>query len=536
MARLSGGRRGRTLEPRDAAALAIVAGALAAATVLVAALDRVVGVPDPSPAYLVAVVVAAVAAGTPAAVVTAVGAVVLYDFLFTQPVHTLVVTDAGEWLRLGLLLFVGVVVGRLAASQRERAEAAARREREAIASFRVSHTLAGAASAQAALQDLLGLIATETRFARAWVMLGAPGGERVAADSGTGPQPASSMTLVLKRRPGDEPAEWSLVHSASRVGGPPLAGLRLHRVAIELAGRPLGSLWLSRPSAAGRPTREETRLVSAAADQLARALDRDALADAALAAEVARRSDRLKTALLESVSHDLRTPLASIRTAAGNLTDPEVALTPAEVRATAESIDRDAERLSALVANLLDLGRIEGGALHPERQPFVLADLVADAVARLRSQLPADRLEVSIGHDLPPVFADPLYVDQALANVLENAVRHTPDQARIRISACGTPGAGVTLTVEDAGPGVPDEFLGRIFERFFRVVHGREGARRGSGIGLTVVRGLIEATGGAVRARRSPLGGLAVDLELPVLDAEARPLEEDDAPSGSSAR
>ena len=505
---------------------------LTAASIVVWFLEGTAGVDDASAAYLLAVVACAVSAGTLAAVLTAVGAFLLYDFLFTRPVHSFFVADPQEWLTLLLLLFVGMVVGRLAARERDRALAAARREREALATFRISYTLALASSTAEALPAIAQLIAADTRFERVWAALGGDdAAERIRADTGDGKTPSFSTVVVLKRRPGDDPAEWVRVHAPSRGPGR-TRDQHVYRVFIESGGARLGSLWCTRSPASGPPSREETRLVSAAADQVARALERDALAGEAVDAEVARRSDRLKTALLESVSHDLRTPLAAIRAAAGSLVDPHVRWRPEEVRSVAASIDRDAERLSVLVANLLDLGRIEGGALVPDRQPFVLADLVADSLDRRRPLLDGRELSVDIPPELPPVLVDSVYVDQALGNVLENAVRHTPPAAPIAITA-GESDGGVALVVEDGGPGVTDDALPHIFERFFRVAARREASRRGTGIGLTVVRGLIEASGGTVVARRSErLGGLAVEMRLPVAP---KPALVDDTPRTADA-
>ena len=505
---------------------------LAGASVVVWALEAGVGIDDASSAYLLAVVAAAVTAGTVAAVLASVGAFLLYDFLFTRPIHSLLVADPQEWLTLLLLLFVAVVVGRLAAGQRERADAAARREREAIATYRISHTLASSTSTLDALPALVRILAVESEFERVWIALGGDDAtERARADSGAGSRPSFTTASVLHRRPADEPAEWVRIHSRGRVQRSQ-GDERIHRVFIDSGTTRLGSIWAARRSDAAAPTREEARLLSGAADQIARGLERDGLAGEAVDAEIARRSDALKTALLESVSHDLRTPLAAIRAAAGGLADADVPWQPDEARSVAASIDRDAERLSSLVTNLLDLSRIEGGALQPDRQPFVLADLIGYAIDRLQPQLDGRSLTLDVPADLPLVLIDPVHLDQALQNLLENAVRHTPPTAPIRVSARADD-SGVVLVIEDGGPGVPDELLARLFERFFRVVRPREGSRHGTGIGLTVVRGLIESSGGSVRARRSELGGLAIEIVLavdqPAGGPEPGPADEPDA-------
>ena len=263
----------------------------------------------------------------------------------------------------------------------------------------------------------------------------------------------------------------------------------------------------------GEPDRTETRLLSAAADQIGQALAQDRLAAESQAAEIARQSDALKSALLQSVSHDLRTPLATIRAAAGTLR-PGSGLSEADQRDSADAIDREVEYLNRLVTNLLDLSRIEAGALRAERDVYELDDLVGQTLERLRSRLGDRPLDVSL--DAPPVTVDPVFLDEAVTNAIENTIKYTPPGTAIRISAGQVPGvARIRLTVEDAGPGVPDQALPRIFDKFYRVPGVAGGSRSGTGIGLAVVRGLVETMGGEVSGRRGELGGLAIDIDLP---------------------
>jgi len=307
-------------------------------------------------------------------------------------------------------------------------------------------------------------------------------------------------------------------------------------VAIDVPAGRLGWIRALRGAGADAPALEETRLLAAAADQIGRGLERDRLAEEATTAEIARRSDELKSALLDSVSHELRTPLAAIRAVAGTLADPDVEWPATEVRASAASIDREAERLAQLVANLLDVGRIEGGALHPVRSPFVLADLVHDAVERSRPMLGDRPLTIDIPDDLPAVLVDAVHLELVVRNTLENAARYTPADAPVRIAARAADDI-VTMRVEDGGAGVPDAALPHLFEKFYRVPRLNESARRGTGIGLTVVRGLVEAMGGRVGAGRSELGGLAIDVALPIAPSERADPDptagaEDAAPTG----
>jgi len=277
----------------------------------------------------------------------------------------------------------------------------------------------------------------------------------------------------------------------------------------------VGSVWATRPATEPLPGRSHSRLLAAAADQLGQAVVRDRLAAEATAAEVARQGDALKSALLDSVSHDLRTPLAAIRATAGNLMDLKVAMTADEQRAAAGSIDREAERLSALVRNMLDLSRIEGGALRPSLELYELADLVEPAIERARAIPQAPTIDVDMPHKLPPVRVDAIFIDQIVANLVDNAIRYAAGKP-IRVSA-RVVGEFVALVVEDGGPGVSTSELGRIFGRFYRVTspQGARGAG-GSGIGLAVVRGMAEAMGGTAIARKSRLGGLAIVVRLPL--------------------
>ena len=289
---------------------------------------------------------------------------------------------------------------------------------------------------------------------------------------------------------------------------------------MEVGGRAYGSIWASRPRHLGEPDRTETRLLAAAADQVGQALAHDRLAAEAQAAEIARQSDALKSALVQSVSHDLRTPLATIRAAAGTLL-PDSGLTPDEQRESAEAIDREVEYLDRLVTNLLDLSRIEAGALRAERDVYELDDLVGRTLERLRRRIGERPLEVAL--EAPPVVVDPVFLDEAVTNVVENALKYSPPDSRLRIGAIAIADGRVRLTIEDGGPGVPAASLPRLFEKFYRVPGRPGGSRSGTGIGLAVVRGLIEATGGGVAARRSDLGGLAVDLDLPRVIEPASP-------------
>jgi two-component system sensor histidine kinase KdpD len=519
----------RSLEPprfarpsaRELASAAVVlAVALGAASVVVALLESpAVGMSDASPVYLVPVVVAGLRYGVWAALGTAVASFLLYDFVFTVPRFTFAVADPREWLDLLLFLFVAIVVGRLAALGAERTEEAARRAAESTSLFAISRLLATAPDLETAGAGIVDRLVRDVGLDRAWILADRLSGQVVVADSRPGEAlPVSPFSISLARTPGDQPAKWVKAHEGGggRVPGPvPAPATQLLKVRMEADDQTFGWLRAQRPLDAGLPSREETRLLALAADQLALALRREDLRRAATQTEIARQSDALKSALLDAVSHDLRTPLASIRAAAGTLVDPELPPTAADARAAGTVIEQEATRLDQLVRDVLDLSRIEGGGLRPDLEALDLRDVVEPIVERLRPALGAREVRVTLPDDLPPVAGDAVLLDAVVSNLVENAARHAPSPARVAISAHRN-GGTVELAVDDGGPGVPPDDLERLFDKFFRVERAGEGSRRGMGIGLAVVRGLTEAMGGRVAAERSPLGGLRVVVDIPV--------------------
>jgi len=530
-------------DPEDVARrLLLSAVALVAATGVAAALQAWVGLADTSAIYLLAIVPIAGRYGTVSGVIASVIAFLVYDFLFTAPRFTFNVTNAQEWLSLLLFLVVAVVIGRLAALQAERASEANRRAREAQAMFGISRALATSPSIDVAAREILDRLIRQTGLERIWIAFGAtPAEERLIADSrpapagqgaGDGPDldeepgPESAATItpwILVRMPGDEPAEWIRAHEGA-IEGTSAAddSMALFRVLIEADGEVLGSLWATQLEVDGLPGRGATRSLSLAADQLGLALRRERLADVATTAEIARRSDALKSALLDSVSHDLRTPLATIRALAGGLLDESVPLSAESIRESATTIDGEALRLSEIVRGLLDLSRIEAGELKPNLALHELGELVETVVRRGRASVGEHQVEVDVPDDLP-VVVDALFFDQALTNVYENALGHSSPGARIVIRAtrlpvdpASSPGSEpyVELVVEDSGPGMTGATLEHVFDKFYRGRGVEGGSRHGLGIGLTVARGLTEAMGATISAGTGDLGGLAVTFRL----------------------
>ncbi len=502
--------------PRRFTTSTVVAGAsLALSTLVIALLRETIHVTYPAPVYLLAVLVVGARYGTLPAMATSIAAFLLYDFLFVQPLYTLTINSPDEWLNLLLLLAVAVVIGRMAAIQAARAAEAADRARQAEGLHSITGVLAATRTVAEAAPTVVKRLCDVTSMDRVWVGLGpSPAEERTLADTDSGkPIPRAGFQMVLQRGP-DGRMRWARAHIP---GSPAWPRATVHRIRVEAAGDSIGSLWALRQPGKPEPDRAETRILSAAADQLGQAIVRDQLTAEATKAEVARQSDALKSALLDSVSHDLRTPLATIRAAAGSMLDPQIQWSESDKHEAFEAIDQEAERMGRLVRNLLDLSRIEGGALKPELEARDLSDFARQSIARLATE--GKRVVVRSEVAAPIGVVDEVYLAQILANLLENAVRYGGDTIEVAIRSAEEP--GLAMTVEDNGEGVPDASVSRLFDKFYQVPRGERAGRRGMGIGLTVVAGLARAMGGTVAASRSRLGGLAVTVTLPAAELPA---------------
>jgi two-component system sensor histidine kinase KdpD len=258
---------------------------------------------------------------------------------------------------------------------------------------------------------------------------------------------------------------------------------------------------------------EERRVVQAMANQLALALEAIRLASDAQKARFEGEKDRLRAALFSSVTHDLRTPLASIRTSVTGLLDPQARFKPEETRELLETIRHEEERLSRLVGNLLYLSRIRAGAVEPEKTPSDVRDVLEAVLSRLRPQLEDHPVRLMVRDDLPPVPMDVVQVDQALTNLPENAAKFSPPGSPITVHAARWQGE-VQVRVSDRGPGVPPEDRERVFEPFVRG-DGQQ-PESGTGLGLSIVQAIVGAHGGTVRIGEAPGGGASVLFTLPL--------------------
>jgi two-component system sensor histidine kinase KdpD len=481
--------------------------------------------------YLLAVIAAAVAFGSRPAILAAVASFLAYDFFFIEPNYHVTVSDADEWVALGLLLITGLITGQLAALLRQRAREAERREKEAAVLYDVVR-LMGEPDLERALTAVAERLRTELDLAAVLMAFGKESPIRAQADVGDSDAIALARAVAVFPEmvlgPGQAPSatergtpgRWiKVVPPTAPPPGAPARSDRVRSVGVGREGQRIGSIVLVRKDGAPHFSPSDDRLLSAVANQLALTLERIRLQREANEAEVLRKTDELRTALLNAVSHDLRTPLSSIIASAGSLLQTDIDWTDEEEREFAQAIVGEAERLNRLVGNLLDLSRIEAGSLRPEKGWYDLRSLVEQVAGRLRPFTAGHKLSLDIPEELPPLHFDYVEIDQVLTNLIENAVKYTAPGTEIAV-AVRAAASEVVIEVADTGPGIPPEALPRLFDAFYRAPT-EGGGPKGSGLGLAVAKGLVEAHGGHITADNRPEGGARFAFTLPISGAPA---------------
>jgi two-component system, OmpR family, sensor histidine kinase KdpD len=470
--------------------------------------------------YLLVVTAAAAAGGLGPGITAAALGFLAFDVLFLQPYHTLVVHDPQDYLSLGVYLLVAAVVSLLVASSERRRAQAERRERETRMLFDLSTSLVAHGSLEDTLRGVVRTVRSLFDLAGCAIVLPSGDGIRLAAVDGQVPGDlderfaTAALTSVQVRGPADADLEPGRALTVPMRSGEHVVG-----ALVVVAGGP-GS------SGFGEP---ERRVLATFANQAALAVEQGQQEEQRNRALALQETDRLRTALLNSVSHDLRTPLASIKASASSLLDREIRWSDAERDEFLATINTEADRLTRLVHNLLDMSRIEAGALDPRLVESSVAEVVGPVVRRARAAS-GQRVDVDVPEELPPVLVDPVRLDQVLTNLLDNA----------RGYAAGSPvqvvarqvGDTVELRVVDHGPGIPGPERERVFDQFYRL---KGGGKRpeGTGMGLAICRGIVEAHGGRLRVETTPGGGASFVLTLPV---SSRPAPAAEEPEPEAAR
>jgi two-component system, OmpR family, sensor histidine kinase KdpD len=473
---------------RRLAGVLLAAAVLPLLTIVLAAWRPHLDLADDLLIYLVAVVAITVLGGFWPAVLAAVAASLLLNWYFTEPLHTFTIAEPRSLLALLLFVTVAVAVSSVVHLAARRAAQAAAARKEAAALLELAQAVLGGADSPAAVLGHL----TRTH-----------GGQAELAERSGG--------------------RWVRVASSGAGGSLPAAA----RIDIrdDLILRVTGQASSATPA-----------LLAGYAAQAAAALDRERLRTQAAQAEALAEGNRMRTALLAAVSHDLRTPLASIKASVSSLRQTDVQWSAADQADLLATIEQNADRLDALIGNLLDMSRLHTGSLQPFLRPTAIDEVAPVAVGGLDDSL---RLGMAVPDGFPLVLADPGLLERVLANLFSNALRYSPPARppELHASLDATTGGGtVRLEVVDHGPGVPDEQKQRIFEPFCTYPGARPGqaAARpltragdrypGVGLGLAVAKGFAESMGGRIAAADTPGGGLTVQVTLPVASVGTSPL------------
>jgi len=447
--------------------------AVAAATAGVAALQSSTPVEGLGILYLLAVLAIAIRRGQLAALITAVLSVLTFNYLYITPRHQLTIAHSSDVVELVVLLIAAVVIGRLAAVARERAAeaesragVAAAREREAKLVAEIASAILAGENIGAQLETIGNRVALATTAARA----------RIVLESVPAPR-TDEITVPLHARAGN--AWLYLTRDVS-----------WDREAIERVAMSIG------------------RLIDVA-------VERERVSDRAAESEAARRAEVAKTAILHAISHDLRSPLTAITTAGSAL---GIGVSEAERAELVEVIETESARLAKLVDDLLDLSRIESGAVAPQADWCDLHDVVASAAAHAGHDHP---IEFTLPAELPLVRADAAQLERVFSNLIENAIKFSPPGTPVRITG-GASAGRVAVRVADRGSGIPRRYRSQVFEPFFR---GRGEASAGSGLGLAICRGFVEANGGAIVLQSDRDAGTTFTVSFPVTRQPAEPAD-----------
>ncbi len=476
--------------------------------------------------YLPVVIACAIRFGFGPAVAGALLSFLCWNFFFLPPFRTFAVADPKDWLSLLVFLIAAVSTAQLAAQARAQTAQARAREAEAGTLLQASEVVTREVAATQILNALTGQLQSLCQATRCAVF--------------HAPQPGAPLRPI-----GSEEGQEEVVRTMAQaayaqdqdIGFGPDAGLwdRAWRettppvpegerrgvyVPLHAAGARVGVLHVG-PRRDGRPFSEaQQRLIRALANHAATVIAREALAQEAAQAAALREADALKDSLLSLVSHELRTPLAAIKASATGLLQPDAHWDDGERAEALRAINHEADRLAALVGNLLDLSRLEAGAWTPAKDWCDLADVVGSVLDRLP---PADaaRVQVELPPDLPLIRADYTQIALTLQNLLENAVKYSPPDGPILLSAVPTEQdmPGVLLSVRDHGAGLTPGEEEALFERFYRGASHRDSVIHGTGLGLALCRAIVQAHGGRLWAANTPNGeppGAVFSLFLPI--------------------
>lgn len=478
-----------------------IAGALVA--VLAATLaQRWLGIADLSLVFMLAVLVVASRTRPGPAVLTAVLCFLGYNFFFLAPRFTLYIRDRQSIVTVALFLAAALLAGRMASQLAMQVRALRLANRHAYARQELAQRLAVAAD-EAAVLEAARAVFREYLEADVWLRLD----ELPAATAGA-KEPDRELDAGLRGDTGQESAEqygwWFLP--------------------LRTPGATLGAIGVKRATHALPLDDAQRQVTRAMAADISQALLRVRLVADLQAVRVANETERLRSALLSSVSHDLRTPLSAIIGAAGSLDTYGGAMDAGDRHSLLDTIRIEGERLDRYIQNLLDMTRLGHGDLPLHRDWIGVDELIGSAISRLQRYQPASRFEARVATDAGVIWVHPALVEQALFNVLENAARFSPPGEVVEVDARRIDANHLRIEVRDRGPGIPEDERARVFDMFYSVSRGDRAHRDGTGLGLAICRGMIGAHGGDVEALGNAGGGTVVRITLPLLEPEPAPV------------
>ena len=489
-------------------ALAAVAVALGVGELI----EPFLGIENVDLVFLTAVVAVAVRYGLWPSLLATVASSLCYNFFFLPPIYTFTITDPTNVGAFVFFTIVAVVVSHFAARGRTRTVAAHERVRAVELLYAFSRKLAGVGT----LDDVLWATAYQTALMlKVRVVLLLPENGSIAVKAGYPPEDTLDDADIAAAK-----WAWENDRSAGR-GSDTLPGAKRLFLPMRTGRGAIGVIGIDSDKPGPLLTPDQRRLLDALIDQSALAIERVYLVEDVDRAKRTIETDRLRSALLTSISHDLRTPLAAVLAAAGTLRDLATALTDAEKADLLATVIDESERLNRFIANLLDMTKLEAGAIVPNAAPHDLDEIVGSALRRAGKILARHRVELDLAPALPMVAVDPVLFEQALFNLLDNAAKYSPAGTTIRVPSWREQDA-VCLQVLDEGEGIPSAELEHIFDKFYRVEKGDQ-VRAGTGLGLAISRGFIEAMHGTISAaNRSDRSGAVFAIRLPIPPAAER--------------
>ncbi|KAB2664261.1 sensor histidine kinase KdpD [Brucella tritici] len=473
-------------------------------------LDQFLDVRSIALVFVVGVLGVAVTLGLWPALFASVLSAFAYNFFFLSPLYTLSIADPESVVALIFFLFVSFIASNLASRVQRQAAAARQRARMTEDLYLFSKKLAGTGSIDDVLWATAFQIASMLKV-RAVILL--PEGNSIAVRGAYPPDDTLDDADIAA-------AHWTWEHDlpAGR-GANTLPGAKRLYLPLKTARTSVGVIGLDNDRIGPILTPEQQRLFEALADQAAIAIERVQLVGDVERARLAAQADKLRSALLTSISHDLKTPLAAILGAATTLRDYSSSLPEADRSDLVTTMVDQSERLNRFIANLLDMTRIEAGAMKPNLSLHYVGDLIGAALNRAAKILVHHQVNISVPADLPMVQLDAVLFEQVLFNLFDNAAKYAPENTSITIKAHAGP-SRMTLEISDRGPGIPPDDLERVFDTFYRVRKG-DHVQAGTGLGLSIARGFIEAMGGSIRASNRHEGtGAVFTITLPVLADE----------------